>query len=80
MSTNRITLWIARLDGFGGGTVSSINISLQEVCNRFNEPDAGKYSDNEYFTRKEFAEEYLAKHKLQHLQRVFEMQQIEESS
>lgn len=72
MSTNRITLWIVRLDGFGGGTVSSINISLQEVCNRFNEPDAGKYNDNEYFTTKEFAEDYLAKYELQHLQKVIE--------
>ena len=72
MNTNRITLWIARLDGFGGGTVSSINLSLQEVCNRFNEPDAGKYSDNEYFTTKEFAEDYLAKYELQHLQKVIE--------
>jgi|TARA_B100000085_G_scaffold139136_1_gene126814 hypothetical protein len=58
MNTNRITLWIAELDGFGGGTVSRINLSLQEVCNQFNKPGADKYS--KYFTTKEFAEDYLA--------------------
>tara|TARA_Y100000004_G_C8725923_1_gene332123 strand:- start:371 stop:568 length:198 start_codon:yes stop_codon:yes gene_type:complete len=56
MNTNRIPLWIARLDGLGGGTVHLIKISLQEMCKRLNQPDA----QTKYFTQKEFAANYLS--------------------
>lgn len=56
MNTDRITLWIARLDGLGGGRVSLIKISLQEMCKRLNQSDAR----TKYFTQKEFATNYLA--------------------
>jgi len=54
-----ITVWVVRTDGFGGGKVFSVDMTVQHIIMQLNFPLTTS-DDTIYFTTEEYARAHLA--------------------